>query len=91
MGWITIYAIITTCFWSLLAAYLCVNRKNVRYLRDIPQSISEPSVVIVIAVRNEEASIEAALRSVCNLKYSNYSIVVVNDRSTDQTAAMYVR
>lgn len=48
----------------------------------------EPSVAIIIAVRNEEADLEKALQSVCKLNYANYRIVVLNDRSTDGTAAI---
>lgn len=47
---------------------------------------NEPSVAIIIPVCNEEEDLEQALQSVCNLTYSNYRIVVINDRSTDHTA-----
>ncbi|HTK17980.1 MAG TPA: glycosyltransferase family 2 protein, partial [Mucilaginibacter sp.] len=46
---------------------------------------NEPSVAIIIPVRDEEEDLEEALQSVCNLNYNNYRIVVVNDRSTDRT------
>jgi glycosyltransferase involved in cell wall biosynthesis len=39
--------------------------------------------VIIIAVRNEEYALREALISVCNLSYSNYKVLVINDRSTD--------
>jgi glycosyltransferase involved in cell wall biosynthesis len=85
-----IYGVIISCFWISLAIYLSINRKKVRYLSGILKSTleSQPSVVIVIAVRNEESSIETALRSVCSLTYSNYYVLVVNDRSTDKTATI---
>ncbi|HEX8676133.1 MAG TPA: glycosyltransferase family 2 protein, partial [Segetibacter sp.] len=47
--------------------------------------LTEPAVAIIIAVRNEEEELEKALTSVCNLDYSKYRLVVVNDRSTDRT------
>jgi len=45
----------------------------------------------VVPARNEEAEIEAALRSLLQLDYPQYQIVAVNDRSTDQTGAIMER
>jgi cellulose synthase/poly-beta-1,6-N-acetylglucosamine synthase-like glycosyltransferase len=50
-----------------------------------------PSLTIVVPARNEEAEIEAALRSLLQLNYPRYQIVAVNDRSTDQTGAIMER
>src|SRR4051794_1237290 len=50
-----------------------------------------PSLTIVVPARNEEAEIEAALRSLLQLNYPHYQIVAVNDRSTDQTGAIIER
>ncbi|HEY4677337.1 MAG TPA: glycosyltransferase family 2 protein [Candidatus Angelobacter sp.] len=50
-----------------------------------------PSLTIVVPARNEEAEIEAALRSLLQLNYPHYQIVAVNDRSTDQTGAIMER
>ncbi len=50
-----------------------------------------PSLTIVVPARNEEAEIEAALRSLLLLNYPQYQIVAVNDRSTDQTGAIMER
>lgn len=44
-----------------------------------------PSVSIVVSARNEQDSIDTAVRSLLNLDYPNYELTVVNDRSTDQT------
>ncbi|ALJ01184.1 hypothetical protein DC20_04195 [Rufibacter tibetensis] len=45
----------------------------------------EPRVAIIVAVKDEEAELEEALISVCQLDYKNLRIIVVNDRSTDRT------
>lgn len=56
-----------------------------------PQDSPLPSLTIVVPARNEEAEIEAALRSLLQLNYPHYQIVAVNDRSTDQTGAIMER
>ncbi len=53
--------------------------------------ISWPKVSIVIPARNEAADIERALSSVLHLDYPNREIIVVNDRSTDNTATILHR
>jgi cellulose synthase/poly-beta-1,6-N-acetylglucosamine synthase-like glycosyltransferase len=42
-------------------------------------------VSIIVPARNEEESIEPALRSLLSLDYGNYEVIAVNDRSTDRT------
>jgi cellulose synthase/poly-beta-1,6-N-acetylglucosamine synthase-like glycosyltransferase len=56
-----------------------------------PPDLPLPSLTIVVPARNEEAEIEAALRSLLQLNYPQYQIVAVNDRSTDQTGAIMER
>lgn len=50
-----------------------------------------PAVSIIIAARDEARGIEAALRSVLNLDYAPLEIIVVNDRSSDDTGAILRR
>jgi glycosyltransferase involved in cell wall biosynthesis len=45
----------------------------------------EPRVSIIVPARNEEESIGATLLQLLALDYSNYEIIAVNDRSTDET------
>ena len=56
-----------------------------------PQDAALPSLTIVVPARNEEAEIEAALRSLLQLNYPQHQVVAVNDRSTDQTGAIMER
>ena len=84
---LTAYSILITIAWISASIYLLVNSGKIIYLKNVSpiSPLPEPSVVIVIAVKDEEAEVEAALKSVCQLDYSNYKIIVINDRSTDHT------
>ena len=44
-----------------------------------------PLVSAIVPAKDEEANIEACLRSICALNYPALEIIVVNDRSTDRT------
>jgi glycosyltransferase involved in cell wall biosynthesis len=44
-----------------------------------------PRVSIIVPARNEEDSIEQALKTLLALDYDNYEVIAVNDRSTDRT------
>lgn len=46
---------------------------------------------VVIAARNEAPRIEPALRSLVGQSHPNYEIIIVNDRSTDDTGAIIDR
>jgi cellulose synthase/poly-beta-1,6-N-acetylglucosamine synthase-like glycosyltransferase len=50
-----------------------------------------PRVSIIVPARNEEETIERALRSLLALDYDSYEVIAVNDRSTDSTGAIMDR
>ncbi|HTS37960.1 MAG TPA: glycosyltransferase family 2 protein [Candidatus Solibacter sp.] len=50
-----------------------------------------PRVSIIVPARNEEASVEQALRKLLALDYDNYEVIAVNDRSTDRTGELLER
>ena len=50
-----------------------------------------PTLSIVAPARNEARSIEAAVQSLLRLDYPGLEIVIVNDRSTDDTGAILER
>jgi glycosyltransferase involved in cell wall biosynthesis len=62
-------------------------------LKDIPVNTSGdfPFVSIVIPARNEETKIEEALNSVLSLDYPSYEVIVINDRSVDDTGKILDR
>ncbi|WP_181306257.1 glycosyltransferase family 2 protein [Rufibacter sp. XAAS-G3-1] len=84
---LTGYSVIITLAWVCGSIYLLVNGRKVNYLKALsPQPLfPEPQVAIIIAVKDEEADLEQALSSICQLDYRNASIIVINDRSTDRT------
>ncbi len=50
-----------------------------------------PSVSLILAARNEEASIEKATKSMLALDYHAMELIVVDDRSTDRTSEILHR
>jgi glycosyltransferase involved in cell wall biosynthesis len=50
-----------------------------------------PSLSIIVPARNEEETIEQALRTLLALDYDNYEVIAVNDRSTDRTGEIMQR
>ena len=89
---LAIYSIITFLYWAFLTPWLIINGRKIKYLSSIQNSEMQdaPSVAIIIAVRNEQYALKEALTTVCNLNYSNYNVVVVNDRSTDESSRILV-
>jgi cellulose synthase/poly-beta-1,6-N-acetylglucosamine synthase-like glycosyltransferase len=81
------YCSLAMCIITIaLTIYLFWGFKSIKHLRAQTIIDNLPPVAIIIAVRNEEEDLANALQSVCNLNYSNYRIIVVNDRSTDRTS-----
>ncbi|PLY00722.1 MAG: glycosyl transferase [Desulfuromonas sp.] len=83
-------------FWLALTAvlfYLAVALELVRGNRSIDSlgSVSSatpeplPKVSIIVAARNEERHIRAALTALLHFAYPDYELIVVNDRSEDTT------
>jgi glycosyltransferase involved in cell wall biosynthesis len=57
----------------------------------VPAGTTLPRVSIIVPARNEQAGIEAAVRSLLALDYPDYELVVVNDRSEDGTLEILAR
>ena len=91
--WIS--GLLLALIWLVPALQLALHFSEVADLTqpewNPPQDSPLPSLTIVVPARNEEAEIEAALRSLLQLNYPQYQIVAVNDRSTDQTGAIMER
>jgi chlorobactene glucosyltransferase len=59
-------------------------------LGDAPAA-SGPLVSIIVPARNESATIDTVVRSLLASTYRPFELLVVNDRSTDETAAIVER
>lgn len=83
---ILIYSVTITSVGVILILYVLVNLKlGIKQLKNQPIVANQPSLAIIVAVRNEEEDLEKALQSLCNINYTNHRFIVVNDRSTDRT------
>ncbi|MBZ5493334.1 MAG: glycosyltransferase [Acidobacteriia bacterium] len=98
LDWTLLYwisGLLLALIWLVPALQLAMHFSEVADLTqpewNPPLDSPLPWLTIVVPARNEEAEIEAALRSLLQLNYRNYQIVAVNDRSTDQTGAIMER
>lgn len=77
-----------TLLMTMAAAIeLLIGNRSVDALRDVsPVPASSPrKISIIVAARNEQRNIRTALQSLLDLKYPDYELVVVDDRSEDAT------
>ena len=73
---------------GMLGAFLRI-RRAVPFVRDFddPAAAQWPRVSIVVPARNEEETVEPAVRSRLLDAYPNVELILVDDRSTDETGA----
>jgi glycosyltransferase involved in cell wall biosynthesis len=72
---------------AIAACDIFIGNRSVSALRDTsPENFSSlPRLSIIIAARNEQRNITEALQSLLNLDYPDYELIVVDDRSEDNT------
>jgi glycosyltransferase involved in cell wall biosynthesis len=68
------------------SALSVVTQWNSRTMRDL--EFPWPSMSVVICAYNAEATIDECLRHTCALEYPDLEIIVIDDGSTDATAAL---
>jgi glycosyltransferase involved in cell wall biosynthesis len=96
----------TLLFWLSLAVLAAVTLftlevalgwRRIRQLKDVeadveaPVVAAPPRVSLIVSALNEAATIEPALRSLQSIDYPDLEIIVINDRSTDETPAIVER
>lgn len=62
-------------------------RPNLREYEPLPPEQS-PLVTVIVPARNEAANVERCLRSILASEHSKIQLILVDDRSTDHTAAI---
>ena len=98
MIWFYLYwtlGLLLAAIWLVLVLQLMLHFAEVADLTqpewNPPKDAAMPSLTIVVPARNEQAEIEPALRSLLQLKYPQYEVIAVNDRSTDHTGQIMER
>ena len=83
----------TFVVYALSAIAMYIGNRRITLLPNVPplESSPVPRVLVVIAARNEERNVERGLTSILGQDYSDYEVIVVNDRSTDGTATILER
>lgn len=77
---IFLFILLIRYFGILILAYLYINQYTFK-----PSSGFFPFVSIIVPLYNEEKVIVESIKSLLELNYSNYEIIIVNDGSTDRT------
>lgn len=81
---------------ALLLTYLVLGveafrgSRRIDFLRDVSPSLPQqaPGVTVIAAARNEEKNLRAALCSLLSLNYPRLQLLLVNDRSDDETGTI---
>jgi len=87
LGWSFWLAVMTLLLTLLAVIELFTGNRSVEALRDMPLvPVAKPKrVSIIVAARNEQRNIRSALQSLLDLEYPDYELIVVDDRSEDDT------
>jgi len=67
--------------------------RQIRFVRDLPAALPPrpPRVSLVVAARDEERHLNAALDTLLAQDYPDFEVIVVDDRSTDATPEILTR
>jgi glycosyltransferase involved in cell wall biosynthesis len=84
-------AVLTTLALTAVSIDFAIGQASIRALEDIPPGAGGPSVSLIVAARNEAHGIEAAVDSLLRLDYSPLELIMIDDRSTDETSAILAR
>lgn len=89
-GFVLLYFIALNGIYLLLnvSALLTIRshmRKRADYGEDMPYLDVEPAISVLVPGYNEEATIRASVRSMLQLQYPVFEVLVINDGSTDGT------
>jgi glycosyltransferase involved in cell wall biosynthesis len=84
-------ATLTTLLITGVFIDFAMGRGQVGFLKDVRPAEAGPSLSVIAAARDEARGIEAAVTSFLHLDYPALELIIVNDRSTDETGAILRR
>uniref|UniRef100_UPI004024F09B glycosyltransferase n=1 Tax=Candidatus Stercorousia sp. TaxID=3048886 RepID=UPI004024F09B len=89
----TVWGLALLCtFMFIYALFMNLSYKfKKRKLQKFPQIINEnykPFVTVMIPAHNEETVITNTVENILQMNYSNFDVIVIDDRSTDNTASV---
>ncbi len=78
---------------NLIAAKNIVRHYQIGEINPFPQSFLgfEPPISVLVPAHNEEKIIVETIRSLLQLTYSNYEIIIINDGSRDKTVEVLIK
>jgi len=84
---LAVYAVCGLLYWILQMVFMIRTIRSVRVLEELPIGNEQqwPRISVVVPARNEEDTVEQAVRSRLGSDYPNLEILLVNDRSSDRT------
>lgn len=91
---LTYFASVNLIYMGLmiLAAYALHRNWQYRDIHDLPAkyTLAYPPVSVLVPAFNEEKTIVATVRSILQLTYAEFEVVVINDGSSDRTLAALI-
>lgn len=89
----TVWGLALLCtFMFIYAVFMNLSYKlQKRKLEKYPQVINQdykPFVTVMIPAHNEEGVISATVQNILNMDYENFEVIVIDDRSSDNTASV---
>lgn len=94
LSWLLFVSVFSSCL-AWLAAFLAIAKMlpSLPILEHLhpPAPLRWPALSVIIPARNEGATLAPALRTILQQDYPTLQIVLVNDRSTDDTSTIIDR
>lgn len=85
----TLYVLLGPTAWVVFGCFVFPGRYRIWILDRLkPLPPQHPRVSILIPAKDEGERIRACIESALNQQYDNFSVIAINDRSTDRTGAV---